>query len=345
MKPRIVGDLPEADHAGSQLISVSVIIPVYNEEENVVPLCEDLLPVLRDLGRAHEVIFINDGSLDQTEARLREVAEGESVVKVINFRRNVGQTAAMMAGFDFARGEVIVPMDGDLQNDPRDIGRLLEKLDEGFDVVSGWRRDRQDSFVSRTLPSRVANWMISKVTGVHLKDYGCTLKAYRREVLSGYRLYGEMHRFVPIFARWQGGRLTEVPVQHHPRKFGHSKYGWRRVLKVLLDLMVVQFLTQYQTKPIYVFGMAGFIFILGAFAALIWAIYLKLAHEVSMIATPLPLFVLLGVITGTMCILMGLLAEVLVRIYFESQGKFNYSIKNTVNLENPDEAAERSRRG
>lgn len=261
------------------------------------------------------------------------VAAADRRIRVITFRRNVGQTAAMMAGIDHARGAIIVPMDGDLQNDPADIPAMLEKLEDGYDVVSGWRRDRQDRFLSRILPSLLANKLISWISGVPLNDYGCTLKAYRREMLQGFRLYGEMHRFVPIYARWQGARMTEMAVRHHPRRFGTSKYGLERIIKVVLDLVVVKFLTQYETKPIYIFGFAGVGFMGLAFLTGLWALYLKFVDGVSFIQTPLPLLVTLGVITGVMCVLMGLLAELLVRIYFESQGKSHYTVKSTINFD------------
>jgi glycosyltransferase involved in cell wall biosynthesis len=314
-------------------VDVSVLIPVFNEEENIRPLCDALIPALERLDRTFEVIMVNDGSTDGTAAALSAAAATDRRIRIINFKRNVGQTAAMMAGIDHARGAVIVPMDGDLQNDPEDVGPLLAKLDEGYDVVSGWRRDRQDAFVHRTLPSRLANRLISWMSGVHLNDYGCTIKAYRREVLSGFRLYGEMHRFVPIYARWQGGRLTEIPVRHHARRFGNSKYGLNRIFKVILDLFVVKFLTQYETKPIYVFGVVGLFFMAMAVVAGMYAVYLKLFVGVSFIQTPLPLVVTLGMITGIMCVLMGLLAELLVRIYFESQGKNHYTIKSLINFD------------
>lgn len=325
-----VTDPAETDTAPVQ---ISVLIPVFNEVENVAPLAAALLPALERLERSFEVVFINDGSTDGTERALKDLARADPRVRVINFRRNVGQTAAMMAGIDHARGAVIVPMDGDLQNDPEDIGPLVAKLDEGYDVVSGWRRDRQDAFARRTLPSRIANKLISAISGVHLNDYGCTLKAYRREMLQGFRLYGEMHRFVPIYARWQGARLTEMPVRHHPRRFGRSKYGLERIVKVLLDLLLVKFLTRYETKPIYVFGLVGLAFMGLAGVSGLYAVYLKLVHGVSFILTPLPLLVTLGFITGVMCILMGLLAELLVRIYFESQGKSHYTIKSMLNFD------------
>lgn len=321
-----------SDSGDEAPVYLSVLIPVYNEVENIGPLCEALLPVLDRLGKPSEVIFVDDGSRDGTVDALTKAAAADSRLRVIVCRRNAGQTAAMMAGIDHARGTIIVPMDGDLQNDPEDIPLLLAKLEEGYDVVSGWRRDRQDRTLSRVLPSLVANKLISWISGVSLNDYGCSLKAYRREMLQGYRLYGEMHRFVPIYACWQGAKLTEMPVRHHPRRFGKSKYGLERVIKVILDLIVVKFLTQYETKPIYIFGFAGVCFFGLSIFSGFWAIYLKLVHGTSFIQTPLPLLVSLGVITGVMCVLMGLLAELLVRIYFESQGKSHYTIKKMTNF-------------
>ncbi len=315
---------------------VSVVIPLFDEVDNVEPLTAALQPALEALDRPYEVIFIDDGSTDGTAEKLAVAARANPRFKVISFKRNVGQTAAMMAGIDHAQGAVIVPMDGDLQNDPADIGKLLDKLDEGYGVVSGWRQKRKDAFFTRTLPSRVANALISWVSGVHLKDYGCTLKAYRREVLEGFRLYGEMHRFVPIYAKWQGARVTELPVRHHPRTRGHSKYGLTRAFKVMLDLLVVKFLTQYETKPIYIFGMVGMAFFGISFIAGIWAVYLKLVEGLNFVQTPLLLLFTLGFISGAMCILMGLLAEVLVRIYFEAQSKTPYSVKERINIPDDD---------
>ena len=320
---------------------VSVIIPIFDEVENIDPLMAALLPALEALDRPYEVIVIDDGSADGSAEKLAQAAAAHPEVKVIAFKRNVGQTAAMMAGIDHAKGAVIVPMDGDLQNDPTDIARLLARLDEGFDVVSGWRRNRKDTFWSRKLPSRMANGLISWVSGVHLNDYGCTMKAYRHEVLEGFRLYGEMHRFVPIYAKWQGARIAEVPVTHHARRAGASKYGLTRIFKVFLDLLVVKFLTQYETKPIYIFGTGRSLGFFGvSFFAGLWALYLKFFRATSFIETPLPLLFTLGFITGVMCILMGLLAEVLVRIYYEAQNKTPYTIKERIN---PDGARRRMR--
>ncbi len=312
---------------------VSVIIPLFNEEDNVAPLCEALTPALDNLDRPYEVIFVDDGSTDGTADKLIEIATGNSHFKVLSFKRNVGQTPAMMAGIDHAKGAVIVPMDGDLQNDPADIGTLLAKLDEGYGVVSGWRKDRHDAFWTRVLPSRVANAVISWVSGVHLKDYGCTLKAYRRDVLEDFRLYGEMHRFVPIYAHWQGAKVAEVPVNHRARERGESKYGLSRIFKVLLDLLVVKFLTQYDAKPIYIFGAVGFGFFGVSLFAGIWALYLKWFDATPFVATPLPLLFTLGFITGVMCILMGLLAELMVRVYYESQGKRQYTVRKSLNVD------------
>ena len=236
---------------------LSIVIPVYNEEANVFPLHERVSAALQGIGIDYEVILVNDGSNDATESNLSVIATKDPRFKVVNFRRNFGQTAAMMAGIDFASGDIIVGLDGDLQNDPADIPKLLDKLAEGYDVVSGWRLNRKDAALNRKLPSRIANWLISRMSGVPLHDYGCTLKAYRKEVVKGVRLYGEMHRFIPIYASWQGGKVTEIPVNHFPRIHGRSKYGLERVIKVILDLLVVKFLASYATKPIYVFGGFG----------------------------------------------------------------------------------------
>lgn len=311
---------------------ISIVIPVFNEEQNIPLLAARLREALEQLQRPFEVILINDGSTDASEARLAELAADDQRFRVINFRRNFGQTAAMMAGIDHASGDVIIPMDGDLQNDPADIARLLAKLEEGYDVVSGWRKVRQDDAWRRNLPSRIANALISRISGVHLHDYGCSLKAYRRDVIKDVKLYGEMHRFVPIYATWLGAKVTEIPVAHHARVHGRSKYGLERILKVVLDLIVVKFLSRYATKPIYVFGSFGIASIMVAFAAGLYAVWLKLFDGISFILTPLPLLAVMSFITGVMSILMGLLAELITRTYHESQGKPVYVIKSTLNL-------------
>jgi len=312
---------------------ISITIPVYNEEETLPHLRERLLEALPKLPQAWEAILVNDGSTDRTAELLDEMARAHPQFKVVHFRRNFGQTAAMQAGFDFAQGDIIVPMDADLQNDPEDIARLVAELERGLDVCSGWRRNRQDAALRRNLPSRLANRLISFISGVRLHDYGCTLKAYRRDVIAGVRLYGEMHRFVPIYASWMGARVGEIPVGHHARKFGASKYGLERVFKVVMDLLVVKFLSGYAQKPMYVFGGAGVASLgLGLIAGL-FALYLKFAQGVTFVQTPLPLFVVFSVLTAIICFLMGLLAEMLTRTYHESQGKTTYMVRNTRNME------------
>lgn len=314
---------------------ISVVIPLRNEEQNVPLLAQKLTSALEALARPYEVIFINDGSTDATGPRLREICAADPRLKALHFRRNCGQTAAMQAGFTHARGEIIVAMDGDLQNDPADVGRLLAKLDEGYDLVSGWRKDRQDHPIKRNFLSRVANGLISRTTGVYLHDYGCSLKAYRREILEGIALYGEMHRFIPVYAYWNGARIAEVPVTHHARVHGTSKYGLERVVKVILDLGVVLFLHRYAQKPIYVFGLCGlFSWAIGA-AAGIAAVLYKLFGEKSFIQTPLPLIAVTMFFTGAICLLLGLLAELSIRIYHESQGKPTYVVAFRDNLEGP----------
>ncbi|HET6395680.1 MAG TPA: glycosyltransferase family 2 protein [Pseudoxanthomonas sp.] len=310
--------------------SISVTIPVYNEEENIPLLYARVRASLDGIGRPWELILVNDGSRDGTAARLDEVAIQDGRVTVIHLARNYGQTAALMAGLDHARGEVVVPMDGDLQNDPEDIGRMLEVLEEGYDVVSGWRRNRKDAALRRNLPSRVANRLISAVSGVRLHDYGCSLKAYRREILVGVKLYGEMHRFVPIFAAWNGARVAEVEVSHHPRVHGQSKYGLERVIKVLLDLLVVKFLFKYANKPMYVFGGFGLATIALSLCVLALALGLKLLKGISLILTPLPTLAVILFAIGILSILMGLLAEMLNRTYHESQAKPVYRIGRVV---------------
>jgi glycosyltransferase involved in cell wall biosynthesis len=302
---------------------VSVVIPVFNEQDNVAELYERLASVL---GADAEIIFVDDGSWDATHKRLLEITATDVRVRVIQFRRNFGQTAALSAGIDHALGEIIVPMDGDLQNDPKDIPRLLEKIDEGFGVVSGWRVHRKDPLMRR-IPSQLANRLISWISGVRLHDYGCSLKAYRRDALEDVRLYGEMHRFVPIYASWQGARVTEIPVDHHPRTRGKSNYGIERTLKVVLDLIVVKFLASYSTKPIYLFGGFGVLALLGSFLVFGVMVYLKVAGIRSFIATPLPLVVVMLVLVGCLSVLLGLVAELSVRTYYESQGKRTYSIR------------------
>lgn len=311
---------------------LSILIPTYNEQDNIEPLYEQLTGVLEPLSESHEIIFINDGSIDATEDRLNALAKRDKHVKVIHFRRNFGQTSAMMAGIDFASGDILIPMDADGQNDPADIPKLLDKLAEGYDVASGWRSDRKDHR-RRRIASRVANWIIARVSGVRLHDFGCTLKAYRRDVLTSTRLYGEMHRFIPIYATWEGAKVAEVQVNHHPRRHGKSSYGMERIVKVVLDLIVVQFLAHYSTRPIYVFGGIGLLSLAISFASGLWALYLKFWGGKDFVETPVPLFVVMAFITGIICILMGLLAEINMRVYYEAQGKASYLVKRTMNLD------------
>jgi glycosyltransferase involved in cell wall biosynthesis len=314
---------------------ISVVIPLRNEEQNIPILAAKLTTTLGAIGREYEVIFINDGSMDATGPRLREVCAADHRLKAIHFRRNSGQTAAMQAGFNHAAGNIIIAMDGDLQNDPADIPKLLSKLEEGYDLVSGWRKDRQDHPIKRNFLSRVANGLISRTTGVHLHDYGCSLKAYRREVLEGIALYGEMHRFIPVYAYWNGARIAEVPVMHHARQHGVSNYGLERVVKVVLDLGVVLFLHRYAQKPIYVFGLCGlFSWAVGSLATIAAVLY-KILGEKSFIQTPLPLIAVAMFFTGAVCFLLGLLAELSIRTYHESQGKPTYLVASRDNLEGP----------
>jgi glycosyltransferase involved in cell wall biosynthesis len=310
---------------------LSVVIPLFNEEQNVTPLLDELFCELRKLGRSHEVICVDDGSRDDTYRQLKAWAAREPALRVIRFRRNFGQTAAMSAGIESAAGAVIIPMDGDLQNDPADIGKLLAELEAGADVVSGWRKNRKDKEFGRKLPSRIANRMISVISGVRLHDYGCSLKAYRREVLQGVKLYGEMHRFIPIYASWQGARVTEMVVNHRARKAGVSKYGLSRTLKVVLDLMVVKFLASYSTKPIYLFGGFGMLSWMLAGLSSLWAVYYKLSGQKDFVETPLPLLAVMFTLVGALSLLMGLLAELQVRTYYESQDKRPYLVAEELN--------------
>jgi len=313
---------------------VSIIIPIFNEEDNVDALVGALWAVLAQASFTFEVLLINDGSNDRTLARLRAAAAKKPQARIIDFRRNYGQTAAIMAGIDYARGKIIISLDADLQNDPRDIPLLLAKLDEGYDVVSGWRQDRQDAAIRRNLASRLANRLISMISGVKLHDYGCTLKAYRADVIKDVRLYGEMHRFIPIYASWMGARVTEIPVTHNARKFGKSKYGLERAFKVILDLLVVKFLDRHFVKPIYVFGGFGLISLVISILSGLWMIYLKIFDNVSMILTPLPLLTVLTFLIAFISLLLGLIAEMLVRTYFESQHRAPYNVRALINFEN-----------
>jgi glycosyltransferase involved in cell wall biosynthesis len=313
-------------------MTLSVVIPVYNEEENVRLLHESLRNALDPLNQEYELLFVDDGSTDRTLPILEEIQAQDNKVVVLSLRRNFGQTAAFAAGFDFSRGDVVVTMDGDLQNDPADIPKLLELIKES-DLVSGWRKKRKDPFFSRRLPSMMANWLISKVTGVKLHDYGCSLKAYRRDVIKNLKLYGEMHRFIPAVASWYGVRVSEVETVHHPRMRGKSKYGISRTVKVVLDLITVKFLQSFSTKPIQFFGPFG---ILSGFLGFLILLYLsadKLLFGKDIGGRPLLLLGALLIIVGIQLIGMGLLGEMLVRVYHESQKKPIYVIKKILGPE------------
>lgn len=313
--------------------TLSVVIPVFNEVDNLPLLFDALHAALDPLPHAWEVIFVDDGSHDGSrEVLQRLAAQDVGHIRVVILRRNFGQTAAIAAGIDHARGDILVLLDADLQNDPADIPLLLEKLEEGYDVVSGWRKDRKDTFLTRTLPSRIANSLISWVTGVHLHDYGCTLKAYRREVLGGFRLYGEMHRFIPVYAYAAGAKITEMTVRHHPRRYGKTKYGLERTLKVILDLLTVRFLLSYFHKPIYLFGGTGIGLMVISAATILFLMIRRLAFGISPFSSPFFQMSAMFFILGFQSILMGLIAEMLVRTYYESQRKPTYRVLETLNL-------------
>jgi glycosyltransferase involved in cell wall biosynthesis len=321
--------LPSADSGPD----ISVFLPVFNEEPNLRPLHEKLDHALAELGCSAEILYVDDGSTDGSLDVLRELAARDSRVRVIALRRNYGQTPAMAAGIHAARGRVLIPMDADMQNDPADIARLLDKLDEGYDVVSGWRKKRKDPLFTRKIPSMMANWLISKIGGVPLHDYGCSLKAYRRESLEDVQLYGEMHRFIPIYASWSGARVAEIPVEHHPRTMGKSKYGLSRTIKVVFDLMTIKFMASYQTKPLYVFGWAGLLTFLVSFLCAVLAFLMKFAswpHHADFIQTPLPVLTMVMLVLGIQFFLMGLLAEMQVRTYHESQAKAIYAVRERI---------------
>jgi glycosyltransferase involved in cell wall biosynthesis len=325
------------DAAPADAPEISVFLPVFNEEPNLRPLHAKLDEALKSLGRSAEIVYVDDGSNDGSLEILREIAEHDSRVRVVALRRNYGQTAAMAAGIDAARGKVLIPMDADLQNDPADIIRLLDKLDEGYDVVSGWRKHRKDKMVTRKIPSMIANRMISVIGGVPLHDYGCSLKAYRRESLQDVKLYGEMHRFIPIYASWAGARVTEIPVDHHPRTMGKSKYGLSRTVKVVFDLITIKFMASYQTKPLYLFGWAGLLTFAIAFLSATLAISMKVLawpHHADFVETPLPTMAMVTLVLGVQLFLMGLLAEMLVRTYHESQSKPIYAVRERLGFVN-----------
>ncbi len=313
------------------MLPLSLIVPVYNEEENLPLLMDSICNALEPLKKDWEVIFVDDGSRDHSLDVLENLVEKDPRhVRVVVFRRNFGQTAAIEAGIDHSRGDTIILLDADLQNDPADIPMLLAKLDEGYDLVSGWRKDRQDNKLTRTIPSNMANGLISWVTGVHLHDYGCTLKAYRRGALEGFHLYGEMHRFIPVFAHSVGAKITELPVRHHARKFGKAKYGLERTIKVVLDLFTVKFLLDYSSKPMRLFGGTGMILIFGSGILLSYLFVRRVFEGISILGSPLFQLGIMFLILGFQSILMGLIAELLARTYHESQRKPTYTIRKVL---------------
>ncbi len=315
-------------------MKLSIVVPVYNEVENIPLLHKALVEAVAPLQQyAWEVILVDDGSKDESLPALEKLANDDREhVRVVALRRNFGQTAAIAAGIDHADGDIIILMDADMQNDPADIPMMVQKIEEGYDLVSGWRKHRQDAFITRTLPSNIANGLISWVTGVRLHDYGCTLKAYRREVITGYRLYGEMHRFIPVYANQVGAKIIEVPVHHHPRIHGKAKYGLERTFKVILDLFTVKFLSSYANKPIYLFGGTGGVLILASLLVLLYLFIRRVFFHISVFSSPLFQMSTMILILGFQSILMGLIAELLVRTYHESTGKPTYTVMKTINI-------------
>jgi glycosyltransferase involved in cell wall biosynthesis len=310
---------------------LSIVVPVYNEEKNLPELWSRIRTAVEPLNIPWDVSFVDDGSKDGSAAVLRGLQTADpDHVQLVLLNRNYGQTAAMSAGIDHSNGDVVILMDSDLQNDPADIPNLLAELDKGYDVVSGWRKDRQDNALTRNLPSHAANWLISKVTGVKLHDYGCTLKAYRREILEKVRLYGEMHRFIPVYAHAAGAKVGEIVVQHHARKHGKANYGLERIFKVILDLITVKFLMSYAKKPIYLFGGVGMVLIFMSVLTLLWLTIRRIAVGIPVLGSPFFQISVMMFILGFLAILLGLIAELLIRTYYEAQGKPTYNIREIV---------------
>ncbi|MGB7291984.1 MAG: glycosyltransferase family 2 protein [Thermodesulfobacteriota bacterium] len=318
-------------------MDLSIVIPVLNEAGNLDPLYSQLIDVLTKTDKAYEIIFVDDGSTDSSFENLKKLQKQDDRIQVIRFRRNFGQSAAFSAGFDYASGDVIVTMDADLQNDPRDVPKLLNKLEDGYDLVSGWRINRRDGYLTRRLPSRIANFIISIITEVKLHDYGCSLKAYRREVAKNIKLYGELHRFIPALASWMGIRVGEIPVNHAPRRSGKSKYGIMRAVRVLLDLVTVKFLLGYSTRPIQIFGLLGVISLLSGLIVGSYLSILKIFFGHPLRDRPLLLLCILLVIFGVQLIAMGLLGELVVRSYYESQNKPTYVVKEILGIQSTDD--------
>ena len=319
-------------------MNLSIVISVFNEESSLPILFDEITQTMASLPHVWEVIFVNDGSTDKSLDVLRQIEEKDPLhVRVVVFRRNFGQTAAITAGIDYSRGDIIILMDADLQNDPADIPNLLAKLDEGYDMVSGWRKLRKDNTLTRTIPSVIANSLISWVTGVHLHDYGCTLKAYRRDALEGFRLYGEMHRFIPVFAHSIGASITEIPVHHRARRFGKANYGLERIFKVVLDLVTVKFLLNYSIKPMRLFGGTGLLLFFSSAVLMAFLFIRRTFQNISVIESPLFQLAIMISILGFQSILMGLMAELLARTYHESQKKLTYTVREVIQKKPADD--------
>jgi glycosyltransferase involved in cell wall biosynthesis len=316
--------------AEEKILDISVIVPVFNEEKNISPLVNELTDSLSRTEKTYELIFVNDGSTDKTLSELERTKASRPDLKIIDLNKNFGQTAAIMAGFDNAKGEIVVTIDGDLQNDPGDIPMLLEKLGSGFDLVSGWRRKRKDHVLSRIVPSKMANWLIAKALKLPLHDFGCTLKAYKKSVVKNMRLYGEMHRFIPAIAGWEGATITEVPVNHRPRKHGKTKYGLNRTIRVFLDLLLMSFLSEYSTKPIRFFGGLGVMTGLLGFFSFLLVVYMKIFNNMNMTGNPLLILCVLFLLVSTQLFSLGFIGELNIRTYYESQDKKTYHIRKII---------------
>lgn len=314
-------------------MDLSIVLPVYNEAENLKEQHRQIKNALAGLNKNYEIIFIDDGSSDGSGLILKEIAQSDKNTKVIQFVKNFGQTTAMAAGFDYAQGEVIIPMDADLQYEPKDIPKFLEKINQGYDVVAGWRKKRQDKYLTKTLPSQTANKIISKITKVKLHDYGCTMKALKKDIIKNINLYGEMHRLIPAYTAWHGAKVAEIETEHHPRKAGKTKYNLSKTIRVILDILTVKFLTSYLSRPIHFFGGVGFVSLFASVFVAGAAVYLRLALGLHLTKSPLLLFAAFLGITGIMFILMGLLAEIMTRTYYESQNKKSYVIKEKINFD------------
>lgn len=313
-----------------ELVYLTVVIPIYNEKQNISYLYDNLNNILPGIGKKYEVILIDDGSTDGSFKELLKIHEQNKNYKIIRFRKNFGQTPAMSAGFDYANGEVIITLDADLQNDPKDIPALLDKINEGYDIVSGWRINRQDKAISRRLPSKIANWLIARLTGVKIHDYGCTLKAYRSDVVKNIELYGEMHRYIPAVASWMGINVAEVPVHHHPRKYGKSKYGISRTIRVILDIITIKYLLSYSQKPIQIFGLIGLLTGTIGIIITVYLIIMRLFFNMPLSTRPLFTLSIFMIFIGVQLITMGILAELIMRTYHETSGKPTYAVRDII---------------